>query len=502
MEKFSRAALFLVSGISIGIIKAGLIALLFTFMYCGNAQSIIDTDIRTGYTAGYSLDQAEVYYDSLIFVSFSEKQANNSLKRKIEIYRASDLSLKKSFYLGNNNRSEFGLFSIKNIERGYVFDAEAYLDSAIFRLYRLNSDFSSINLISRKRYLYGYFVTNAGIIDNEVYVMLTTGGGSSDTTRLIVFDLSGNPIREVKEWLPTPISSFDSIIHSGYSIGPFQHPNKPGRIVYGNAFETRIVEIDKQTLELKYVMPRAPLNFTFGSTFIYNYHLYNDKIVCGGTAGYAPSLAANHVIQSYFDSRAWNGDSIERLSFGDIKVEERSYAFHSDPSTQTHFLGAAAPFFNFMVVGAEYRQIKIHRLNQFGADSIMIYGNKNHVPTTIMNTANGDLFVLSMYNNAWTNDSSFLTLTKIPSFAISLIEAKKVSSTVHMYPNPAHDYLMVSDLLGTPANIQVYDQQGKLHLQAEVEDSKISVKELKSGIYVVVVTTDDGGRYSSIVKKE
>ena len=333
--------------------------------------------------------------------------------------------------------------------------------------------------------------------------MFYDGVDLDDTTEIQVYDLSGNLLRSRKSYIKSDLSNWDSTFHSIFKWGPYQHPTKAGSIVYGVDRECRIVEVDKQTLEVLYTMPREPIDLYHSSPDFYGYTLYDDKIACGGMCGYVRNiLLGNYRFQSYYQTRAWNGDTLEKKVFGNFNVEEKSYAYHYNPENGTNFLGAAAPFNNARLNAQEYRQMIIHRFNQFGKDSIVLYGNKNHVSIGMKQNSLGDLFVLSTYTDAWTTDSSYLQITKIPGFAISLVEQKEISSDIQLYPNPTHDFIRIDELMHRPEHVAVYDQQGKLHFETNTFEDQIDVRNLPAGIYVVVLTVDNGQKHSAIFKKE
>ena len=84
---------------------------------------------------------------------------------------------------------------------------------------------------------------------------------------------------------------------------------------------------------------------------------------------------------------------------------------------------------------------------------------------------------------------------------ISATEPASASTRLHVYPNPATDQVRVrlaSSALETPG-LQVLDENGRLFYEQTVlspmqdgYETTFSVRSLKSGHYVLRVTTKDG----------
>lgn len=486
------------------ILLAGLYALLVCFGKTATSQLHIDNEIKTGYLTESKIFDLGLLNDSLVVVGWNKENSSGSYQKYLTIYSAKDLKLKYTLSIGKSTPLDYGALSLTALEQGFIFTAIDYPDSIRLELYKLDQMTIQTSKLFSNILEKPYSLLNVNVLNNEVYAMIFNGEMSSDTTEILVFDLVGNLLRSKKDFIKSDYSNWDSTFHGPFYYGPYQHPTNFNSLVYGSGYECRIIEIDKQSLDIKYVMPREPIDIYYSSPHIYGYQLYDDKIVCGGSIQYLKDFQNSQFIgQSYYQSRAWNGDTLEKRRFGSLNVEEKAYAFYSDKSTATHFVGGAAPFDQFLPFAPEYRQMIIHRFNHFGTDSIVLYGNKNHVAYQIEKGNNDDLFILSVYNEAWTTDSSFIQITKIPGYAISLIEQKKVSPAIQLYPNPTHDYLIVEDLMGTPEKIEIYDQQGKLLLTHEINDeAKVDLRSLKVGLYVAVITSEDGSKYSAIVKKE
>ncbi len=64
-------------------------------------------------------------------------------------------------------------------------------------------------------------------------------------------------------------------------------------------------------------------------------------------------------------------------------------------------------------------------------------------------------------------------------------------SSINIFPNPAYDKITISGV--TPESIIVYDVMGnRVMTEFDVEAKKISLKHLSSGLYVIMIITQDG----------
>jgi hypothetical protein len=346
---------------------------------------------------------------------------------------------------------------------------------------------------------------NSGIIDNYIYVMRSRSQNAfPDSLEIRKYDLSGNLI--IKRWLNDSIRPAYNNINKFYVWGPYQHPSNPSQIVYGNRLECRVAIVDKTTLDTVSVMKPDPYHFTPMSTYVDGgYQLYPDRITCGGSMFLTYNLPFNPTFdwQYYFDSRSWSGDSLYELRLGKLGFTDKSYAYTSSPAYNQHILAGSGPM-NSLFEGPEYREVKLYRFNESGfIDSLLLYGNKNHVPLRLLADPNGDLFMLSTYTDAWTTDSTYFQLDKIPAYLIGLIEDKVVSPKIIIYPNPTADFVRFD--VGTMAitTIDVYSQAGQLVKRFKAPGAEgVNIADLPNNLYIFVLHLDDGTRVSSIVAKK
>ena len=206
--------------------------------------------------------------------------------------------------------------------------------------------------------------------------------------------------------------------------------------------------------------------------------------------------------QFYYAFRPW-GDSVQvRQGFGPEWVNNSAYAFAYDEDRNTGFLAGSAPFDVVAFEGAEKREVLVYRFNDHGTDSIILYGDKNHVPLWMLPDDNGDLFIFSQYTEAWTTGEAYYLLTKIPGFAISLIEQHHTEARIELYPNPTTDYLHIDRLREEVLQMEIYSQSGQLLKSTPVTQDLVDIRDLSPGLYIVVVTNPQGQRSQVLVKKE
>ncbi|CAN0295172.1 unnamed protein product, partial [Ectocarpus fasciculatus] len=214
------------------------------------------------------------------------------------------------------------------------------------------------------------------------------------------------------------------------------------------------------------------------------------------------SFGTNYDLQFYYATKSWGPDTAKPYMFGPAKISNRGYAFSIEKSSGTRLLAGSMPFDRYAFNATEPREILIYRFNDHGQDSILLYGAKNHVPIQLYPDSNGDLFILSTYTEAWTTDSTYYMLTKIPGFAISLIENHTTEAEIQLYPNPAHNYLRIDQLKEEALQLAFYTQGGQLVKEVEVESKEIDISSLKAGLYVVVLTNAQGQRSQLLLQVE
>jgi hypothetical protein len=80
-----------------------------------------------------------------------------------------------------------------------------------------------------------------------------------------------------------------------------------------------------------------------------------------------------------------------------------------------------------------------------------------------------------------------------------------LEQTVKVYPNPAHDFVTISNSADVTINsIEIYDMNGRLVNQIKVDstaDQTVNVSELTTGMYFINITSDQATVVKRLIKK-
>lgn len=115
-------------------------------------------------------------------------------------------------------------------------------------------------------------------------------------------------------------------------------------------------------------------------------------------------------------------------------------------------------------------------------------GSYDSPPTTFLATYHPFIFHL---------DSAIVAgISNTPSAAIR--------DRVQVFPNPAHGYIMIDDILHEKGEVRIYDMQGSLKYRNSYGGSKqsVSLSEYPAGVYFIRVTTHDNQIFSFKILKE
>jgi hypothetical protein len=287
----------------------------------------------------------------------------------------------------------------------------------------------------------------------------------------------------------------------GNVIGPYSDPRDSTNFLLGYQFGAMVASFDLQSLSPNSVTPYPPNNMFFSPGQINGYAFTDQKIYAVGSGNLLRNIN-NPVftLQTYLAERNWDGSNTIEKALGDTMVDERGYGFVFDRQSQQGFIASAAPFSSVKRTAPEYREIVLYRFNQQGRDSIRLFGSENHSPYGLTyDEKSHDLFVKTIHSKAWSTQETKFTITKIPSFALSQVENGRVEKAIHVYPNPARDYVFIKNLPCKVDQVGFYRQDGRLLKTFENPQEKISVAEFSKGIYVLVVNCDRK-RYTSILR--
>jgi hypothetical protein len=107
--------------------------------------------------------------------------------------------------------------------------------------------------------------------------------------------------------------------------------------------------------------------------------------------------------------------------------------------------------------------------------------------------------IVDVINNVTPNT----TLNVIEGTFLDTKETQTAQETFTIYPNPTHDIInfkATNDF--TPVEAKIYEMSGRMVLQTKVERNSISVKQLNTGNYLLILTDKNGKNYSQKVTKK
>jgi len=110
------------------------------------------------------------------------------------------------------------------------------------------------------------------------------------------------------------------------------------------------------------------------------------------------------------------------------------------------------------------------------------------IPTSIDKTSGGP------YSHSLSNLDDYGTVTSINNVT---------KNNINIYPNPAHNYLVVKSSKDKVKSIEICDITGKIIKQFKTQNSefKIKVEDFKNGVYIIKIKTTDGSFVSRFVKE-
>ncbi len=493
------------------ILKRVVIPTLFSLLGFGATWAqvnVLDARSPFGMMDRYSFHGRELSDSSLVF--YCGYIEGSKVINRVLIYDKQDLSLRQDW--------RFEPYGPETEEVGQQFFRDSS-DVPCFYTCRWKND---TNYVRISRWQNGTIDTNyqkfkiAGAFfegflyhRGEYFFISSKWGNRIDSTLIDVRNGQGQRLRH--RWFETVYGDTSRPPGPFYRItilNPQLHP-LTGNLVFGERLECNYLEIGIDSLDIKDIQHTASLLIP-GPTYITPFYvtdfvLTKQGVRCGGLG------LLNHFEdpfdpwwedEYYYAFRPW-GDSIRlRQGFGPDSVNNVSYAFTYDESRETGFLAGSFPFDAPAFYSPEEREILIYRFNEHGTDSIILYGEKNHVPLWVHADENSDLYVYSVYNEAWTTDSTYFLLTKIPGFAISLIERKETSPSIELYPNPARDYVYIDRLRDEVLEVELYSQGGQLLQQQKLPEARLDIAHLKPGLYILVVTNAQGQRSQVLLQKE
>ncbi|WP_415329300.1 FG-GAP-like repeat-containing protein [Chryseobacterium sp. MMS23-Vi53] len=95
------------------------------------------------------------------------------------------------------------------------------------------------------------------------------------------------------------------------------------------------------------------------------------------------------------------------------------------------------------------------------------------------------------------------TLNVIEGSFLDTKDIQIAQETFTVYPNPTHDIInFTSKKDFTPQDAKVFDMNGRMVLQTKIENNSISVKQLNTGNYLLIVVDKNGKTYSQKITKK
>lgn len=492
------------------ILPAGLVALLvFSTAAKLGAQNYPGTTWSTDPTG--TNDLSGVMFpendDSLLF-DVSPYYLNPTTAQFVfRVFRKRDLSLKDEIpfdtIITASNRSYLGQFSIIPHRPGDSLTFTTILfDDTLTTWYNYHYKPSTGRLqLLKKTPQPGAISVFPRTLHNEVLQIALPDQPLTvpDTVTLKTRDYTGN-VKRSNDILIDSTTAVHYPMLAGNVLGPYSDPRDSTNFLLGYRFGAVVASFDIQSLSPDTVTPFPTNNIFFSPAQISGYAFTDQKIYAVGTGNLLKNVSSpNFTLQTYLAERNWNGSNTIESALGDSLVDERGYGFAFDRPSHQGFIASAAPFSYVGRTAPEYREVVIYRFNQNGRDSIRLFGAKNHTPYGLTyDEKTKDLFVKTIHSEAWSTGETKFTITKIPDFALSQIERGQVEPAIHIYPNPATDYVRVENLPCTLSQIAFYTQGGAHVKTLDNPSAKIDIQYFTKGIYVRIVSCE-GRKFTSIL---
>ena len=235
----------------------------------------------------------------------------------------------------------------------------------------------------------------------------------------------------------------------------------------------------------------------------------DDGVVLHGTVYMKPRYLSDwdYVTSDYqffVFKQYWDGKH-EFRDFGPGNINNGlGIGYGVNKSTQTHVITGVIPFDDFHLSKDEKREVLIYLYDQWGKyDSIYLFGDKNHVPLKTLVDDNGDVFIAGMYTDAWTTDSTYVWLTKLPGVALSMIEQEKINNHLFLFPNPTVETIQIKEVEKfLRGHFEIYSQSGVLVKNGSVTGQEIDVSSFTAGVYILTVKSESGEQFNAIFVKE
>ena len=232
-----------------------------------------------------------------------------------------------------------------------------------------------------------------------------------------------------------------------------------------------------------------PIGYSFDSLGITNFGTTSNGVINIG----------NPFLSIYKIRLDWAENVISMTDFGPSTIDTRARDFKE--VNGCNYLLAMSPYSDVFFESPEYRQFLLIKDSPNKVDSIYFFGNKNHVGLNLVVDDNGDAFIMSQFSNAWSDDSLFYEVTKVPAQLLVSIQEQKLATSIKIYPNPTVDYLK-SEVFKAGQEFQIYTANGLIMKSATINsDGIVDVQSLKPGTYFLQLLGKNGSSRATVFIK-
>jgi hypothetical protein len=478
------------------------IIILLLFVTCAQAQ-VTTQEFKTNRPGRSSFPRIMYDDNQSLFIRYLEVRGGQNHVGYKEISKT-NLSTLSDHQLGLPSSPNDSVFHLFFVEKNNNFPKYyAQYDSPQLRFYRVAENsgavidtlfvhtfpkylfMSGVTVDFHKGKLYFYYIENNDVVPTRL----------GDTSRMVVFDTLGNIVNNrYYTWKDSSKAQLPITLLQMQKYPPNEDFILMAEMLFG---EMNLYLLDRASLDtIRSIRPPFSYFFDRGyqSTTPMNFDADLDGFQYSGFVEMR-NVQGNIFVydwQGFVHRANWQGDSLELRNFGDPNVDEYSYAYQRSVPHNQQFLSTSTPWNDFRINADENRQVVIYRWNNFGQDSIVLFGQSNHVATDILADDNGDVFVVGTRNNWQGNDENFVWLAKIPNYALSLIAEKKMEARLSLYPNPTQDYLELDSWPSAWPKAVDYKIIG---LGAQVvqngqtaQKDKLNVSSLPQGTYILQLT--------------
>jgi len=456
-------------------------------MTWGFIESISDSTLRCGYYVGQNGNAEAIIARTIRKSDLVATDSNIVWQRNGRF-----INIEGGLYFQTSNSTNYYVDTWQNDSN----DVTSYV-----AIYYLNADKTPGSHLFTKKWDGWQIKGPPRIIGDSMYVLLSRIT-FSDTTYVEIYNLQG--VLVAKKFY-----DYQTIL--GYTVNSLFHSiEKDSILVVSDKLGSELVLIDRYSLDtVNTIRPDQVFlaNHEYGSFYPGETYIHKHYISQLGRVSMLFGISSGNINldgQIFYDRRSYNGDSLYLVNLGPKHIDNDAFAFWEDPtSARPNFIAAGRLPEHPTLMPSLPNEVIIYHHNQFGTDSILLFGTQNHVPRSLFADSNGDLYMFSTYTMVNSTGLTKGVLTKIPAFIIGLIENKLVSPQIVLYPNPSTDWVKFEVGEKNIELLEVYSQQGQLLLREEnPATNEISIANLPASIYIVVAKLEKGESFSALVKKE